>query len=193
VVSRLHEAKLFALRHHLGQVRKGSGEAYAHHPLRVGDYIWNNFRLADEAIAGYLHDCIEDTEVTFEMIQEQFGPTIAHLVQELTSIKEDMKHFGNKGEYLLDKMEAMSNSALLVKFIDRMDSISDLDDEELKPSFVKRYMKETEYILNNIVFNVEERRRDSDLSDALIRTYYTLVSKFVDIRRKVDGKDNIKT
>lgn len=71
---------------HAGQFRK-SGEPYFTHCVAVAA-ILADLRLDAEAIAAALmHDILEDTEVTFEDLSEEFGATVARLVDGVTKLK----------------------------------------------------------------------------------------------------------
>lgn len=87
---RIENALAFALKYHSGQVRKGNGEPFITHPLEVMT-IMNGMGLAltdpNLMIAGILHDTVEDTDATIEMIREQFGEDVAGLVQSHTEDK----------------------------------------------------------------------------------------------------------
>src|SRR5437588_1463059 len=75
----------FSLQHHNGQTR-ASGEPYLVHPLEVA-LVLAEMKLDSTAIAaGLLHDAVEDTEVTNKQIVEQFGPSVAPIVDGLTKI-----------------------------------------------------------------------------------------------------------
>src|SRR5271166_4334084 len=77
----------FSLRHHQGQTR-ASGEPYLVHPLEVA-IILADMQLDTTAIAaGLLHDAVEDTSVTIEEIQTEFGEQVAHIVEGVTKISK---------------------------------------------------------------------------------------------------------
>lgn len=70
---------------HYGQKRK-SGEPYFTHCLAVAN-ILADMHLDTEAIAaGLLHDTIEDTEITLDDLRQEFGVTIAKLVDGVTKL-----------------------------------------------------------------------------------------------------------
>ncbi len=72
---------------HDGQMRK-SGEPYFTHCVAVA-HILADMKLDAEAIAAALmHDLIEDTDVTFEELAEEFNDTIALLVQGVTKLTQ---------------------------------------------------------------------------------------------------------
>ncbi len=74
---------------HQGQVRKGSGTPYIEHPLAVA-LILDRAGFAERvAIAGLLHDVVEDTEVTLDRIASGFGPEVGALVAHASEVKLD--------------------------------------------------------------------------------------------------------
>lgn len=79
------KAKYFAINTHRGQIRKSELEKpMIIHPLEVGD-ILESFGFDDNVVAaGYLHDVVEDTAVTIQDIEREFGSDIAYLVSSAT-------------------------------------------------------------------------------------------------------------
>jgi len=70
----------FSQRAHKGQFRE-SGSLYFEHPYEVA-LILADLELDVETIAaGLLHDVLEDTEVTREEMEKEFGPTVLMLVE----------------------------------------------------------------------------------------------------------------
>lgn len=76
-------------------------------------------------IASWLHDAVEDKYITYEQIEEYFGKRVVYLVYELTSDKTIIQIIG-KTEYLTNKINNMTDNALLIKLADRLDNVSDL-------------------------------------------------------------------
>jgi (p)ppGpp synthase/HD superfamily hydrolase len=85
-VVNLDYVKMFARRAHQGQVRKYTGEDYVEHVLAVGQMYqsWCAEMNRDALYAAVLHDTVEDTPVTHELIQQQFGDQVAQYVWYLT-------------------------------------------------------------------------------------------------------------
>jgi GTP pyrophosphokinase len=81
----IQNALTFAQQAHHNQFRK-SGEAYIVHPVLVAAIVANI--TGDEAmvIAALLHDVVEDTHITIEEINRDYGADVAHLVEGLTKI-----------------------------------------------------------------------------------------------------------
>lgn len=90
----------FAAISHDGQKRKGGDMApYISHPYAVGLILSQAGFNEDVVIAGIFHDLIEDTNVTYEELQQKFGETIADLVLEVTEDKS-LDFFPRKEKYL---------------------------------------------------------------------------------------------
>jgi HD domain/Cytidylyltransferase-like len=149
-VEESEEALQFATQAHAGQTRAG-GEPYVNHPIRVADSIkqYKQSHNLDALInAALLHDTVEDTDTTHEILHDLFGGLVASLVKELTSDPEQIKKMG-KAQYLAHKMAAMSSYALVIKLADRLDNVKDITTART-PEWRQKYKKETEHILNYI-------------------------------------------
>ncbi len=73
---------------HQGQTR-ASGEPYISHCLAVADILLEKFSPPPHIIvAGLLHDTVEDTNVTLQDIEREFGPAVASMVDGVTKLTE---------------------------------------------------------------------------------------------------------
>ena len=80
-------AAIFAGNAHSKQVRKYTGEPYITHPSAVCRTLYDlKIRDVETLSAAWLHDVVEDTDITLEKIRSEFGDTIALLVADLTDI-----------------------------------------------------------------------------------------------------------
>ncbi len=84
---RLWRAYGFAEKAHAGQERL-TGDPYISHPLAVANILAEIQADPMAIAAALLHDTVEDTDVSIEDIQEQFGERIAHLVAGVTKLTQ---------------------------------------------------------------------------------------------------------
>ena len=122
--------------------KRASGEAYIQHCLAVAK-ILGDLRLDSPTIAaGLLHDVLEDTEITYEQMQRDFGNEIATLVDGVTKLKQfdqldgrDIHDYDDRELESLRKMFlAMVDDprVMMIKLADRvhnMRTLSALPDE----------------------------------------------------------------
>jgi (p)ppGpp synthase/HD superfamily hydrolase len=78
--ARYADALSWAATLHATQLRKGTGHPYVAHLLSVSAMVWRDGGSEDEAIAGLLHDAIEDQDVSKRQIAERYGERVAHIV-----------------------------------------------------------------------------------------------------------------
>ncbi len=122
------EAYEYAKEKHKNQLRK-SGEPYIIHPMHVA-YILANLNLDTETIcAALLHDVVEDTEATYEDIDNIFGNQIAQIVEGVTKLGYLFKTVEQKQAENYTKMFiAMEKDIriIILKLADRLHNISTL-------------------------------------------------------------------
>lgn len=82
----LEKALIFATDAHKGQFRKYTGDPYITHPIAVSKIVATITNDEDMIAAALLHDTVEDTEVTLQQIEENFGSRVALFVENLTDI-----------------------------------------------------------------------------------------------------------
>jgi len=66
---------------HRTQIRKGANIPYILQPLQPVGLVLENEGNEDEAIAGLLHDVVEDTDTTPEEVEILFGPKVRKIVE----------------------------------------------------------------------------------------------------------------
>src|ERR671913_965478 len=125
----LRRAYVFSAFEHKGQVRH-SGEPYMVHPLEVADFL-ADLKLDVVAIAaGLLHDVVEDTLTTIEIIAERFGEDVAHIVEGVTKIgaipfsSTEERQAENFRKMLLAMVDDIR--VILVKLADRLHNMRTL-------------------------------------------------------------------
>ena len=76
----------YAIVAHGVQLRDGANVPFVIHPIRVGNMLYNEYGDAHLAAAGYLHDVIEDTDITQEKLRDVFGAWIVARVMDVTKV-----------------------------------------------------------------------------------------------------------
>jgi len=130
---RYRQALEFAFDLHREQERKGSGVPYVAHLLGVSSLVLEHGGDEDLAIAGLLHDAVEDQggDATAAEILRRFGPRVERVVLECTSY-ETGAGWRERKEAYLSKLEGISGDAMLVASSDKLYNlrtiVSDLSD-----------------------------------------------------------------
>jgi (p)ppGpp synthase/HD superfamily hydrolase len=114
----------YANRFHLGQKRH-SGEAYINHPVQVSQILAEMKLDIPSIITGILHDVVEDTEVTINMILETFGQRVAEMVNRLTRDRPDGTKLSVK-EIIRMAYKNGDKEVLLIKIFDRLHNLQNI-------------------------------------------------------------------
>jgi guanosine-3',5'-bis(diphosphate) 3'-pyrophosphohydrolase len=125
----LKKAYTFSVREHKGQVRQ-SGEPYVSHPLEVAN-ILAEMKLDVVCVSvGLLHDVVEDTLTTVDVIEDHFDKDISHIVDGVTKISQI--HFSSKRQKQAENFRklvlAMVDDirVILIKLADRLHNMRTL-------------------------------------------------------------------
>jgi len=108
-----------------------SGGRYIIHPLKVAIIVARDIGLDDVSVAAaLLHDVVEDTELSLELIEEEFGETMANIIDGLTKISGvfDSQKLG-QAENVRKLMLSMATDlrVILVKFADRLHNMRTIE------------------------------------------------------------------
>ena len=163
----LNRAYVFAMKAH-GSQKRASGDPYFSHPLEVAGLL-TRYRLdADTIITALLHDTIEDTVATLEQIEDQFGVSVARLVDGVTKLtriefqSDQAKQAENFRKFVL----AMSADirVLLIKLADRLHNMRTL--RYIKsPEKCRRIALETMEIYAPLAERIGMQEMKSELED----------------------------
>ena len=139
------QAKNFAKKKHLGQVRKnGKTTTFSH----LQDVVKNlkKMKVTNEDIicAGWLHDTIEDTETDYDMIKDRFGKRVADIVVSLTKDNRLPKK-QREAKYAKD-LKTSSIKAKLVKIADILANVNDAPNAGKNTRWEKQqFVKKSKY------------------------------------------------
>ncbi len=129
---------------HAGQVRH-SGEPYVSHCIEVARILADLQLDTTTVTSGLLHDIVEDTDITIEDIEREFGTEIAQIVDGLTKIanlplsSREERQVENYRKLLLSI--AKDARVILIKLADRLHNMRTLD--WLAPEKRRRIAQET--------------------------------------------------
>ena len=129
-VAQVQAAFEFSRAAHSGQFRK-SGEAYISHPVAVAGILAQWHLDAQALMAALLHDVVEDTPATKEEIAEQFGKSVAELVDGVSKLDkiEFQTEVHAQAENFRKMLLAMARDVrvILIKLADRLHNMRTLD------------------------------------------------------------------
>ena len=166
------DAYNFIIKKHDGQLRK-SGEPYYHHLIEVS-YILANLQAGPATIiAGLLHDVVEDTDVTVEDIEKQWGSDVAKLVDSLTKIqrlklsKIESEDFEAEDHRKIFIGMAKDIRVIIIKLADRLHNMRTL--ASLKPERQIALSKETKEVFVPIAHRLGLDAIKCELADLCLK------------------------
>lgn len=164
----LLKAVWFASEKHRDQRRKGDDSPYINHPVGVAWILQHEAGVNDVATlqAALLHDTVEDTDTTFEELEEHFGAEVTGIVREVTDDKSLTKEQRKVGQ--IEHAGSASDKAKLVKLADKLYNYRDLKNVPPKGWGVAR-------ITGYFVWGSFVTRRCAGVSaalDALLEEFY---------------------
>ena len=190
-MSTLHRAIEIATEAHKGQFDK-SGKDYIEHPLRVMEMG----KTEEEKIVGVLHDVVEDTPWTFEMLEaEGFSSEVIAALKCVTKISEK--------ENYDDFIERIKKNplAVAVKINDLTDNMDIrrlpyLSDKDVKR--LKKYLKAYKKLIGEPLYSIYAARQENpnafdpwtEEADAKLREMWTEGTSIADIAEHFGRKQS---
>ena len=149
---RLNDAIHFAVEAHrrIEHRRKYSGASYDAHLRAVAEIVDTVTDDPEILAAAWLHDTVEDTPATFKDVEDEFGPRVARLVQELTDVSRPSD--GNRATRKAIDLEHLalgSPDAQTIKLADLIDNCEDITRHD--PEFARVYLGEAAALLEVLV------------------------------------------
>lgn len=145
-------AAQMAKKWHCGQIRRYSGKPYITHPSRVASRVCLlNDVTEDMACAAWLHDVVEDCNVTLGHVTELFGDGVSNYVWELTNPSKG-KSLPRSERKEMDRrhLRLVSNNAKKIKLIDRIDNVNECFSPLVNKEWLCLYLRESKLLLESI-------------------------------------------
>ncbi|MCR5107851.1 MAG: bifunctional (p)ppGpp synthetase/guanosine-3',5'-bis(diphosphate) 3'-pyrophosphohydrolase [Lachnospiraceae bacterium] len=183
-ISMIEKAYRVASDAHKDQYRR-SGEHYIIHPLCVA-IILADMQLDKESIvAGLLHDVVEDTVMTVEALEKEFGSDVALIVDGVTKL-EKLKYNEDKLEFQADNLRKMFLAmakdirVIMVKLADRLHNMRTL--QHMPKEKQQEIARETMDIYAPLAQRLGISKLKVELDDLSLKylepyVYYDLVDK----------------
>lgn len=180
----VRRAYYYAEQAHDGQRRK-SGEPYVTHPLAVASILAGMHMDHQSLMAAMLHDVIEDTAVSREGLEGQFGQEVADIVDGVSKLTH--LEFETRAEAQAENFQkmvlamAVDIRVILVKLADRLHNMRTLG--AMPPEKQRRIARETLDIYAPVAARLGMRDLQLELEDLAFQSYYPMRAKY--IRRAV--------
>jgi len=172
-------------------MRRKSGEPYIFHPLSVAMICVEEIGLGVRStICALLHDTVEDTDITLEDIQQEFGSEITRIIDGLTKISTVVdNNTTQQAENFRKILLTLTDDprVILIKLADRLHNMRTLDsmkrDKQLKVS------SETVYVYAPLahrmgLYNVKTEMEDLSMKYLEPDIYHQIARKLSDTKRE---------
>jgi len=187
-VREIERAYRFAEEHHTGQTRL-SGEDFIRHPLAVAQVLADLGLDTTTLEAALLHDTVEDTDVTLEGLEAEFGPGVSRIVDGLTKLDSIAPRSREQAqaENVRKMIVAMAGDirVLLIKLADRLHNMRTL--APLAPEKQRRIATETLDIYAPLAHRLGVQQIKWELEDLAFKTLhagpYREIANLVEKRR----------
>lgn len=168
----IRKAYEFAKHAHEGQFRK-SGEPYIHHLIEVC-YILSELNCGPSTlVAGLLHDVVEDTDISIQVIEKEFGSDVATIVESLTKIQRMKLSHRKEEDFVAEDHKkiflgmAKDVRVIVIKLADRLHNMRTLS--SLKPERQYALANETLKVFVPIAHRLGINTVKSELEDLSLK------------------------
>lgn len=152
-VTMIKKAIYFAKKYHHGQLRN-TKQPFISHPITVAnmcmDYIFNT----NVIVAALLHDIVEDTSCTTEIIYKEFNYRIAEMVYRLTRIRHGKKISIEK--ILQEALDKNDRETIIIKIVDRIHNLQSINVKNQEKR-LKTIRETLDYFVAFAVINSNEK------------------------------------
>ena len=168
--------------------RRASGELYISHPLEVALIAAKDIRIDDVTVAAaLLHDTVEDTDLSLDLLRSEFGDEVARITDGVTKIGSVFEDRGlGRAENVRKLMLSMASDlrVILVKFADRLHNMRTLGavNEEKQ----RRIAAETQNLFAPLAHRFGLHEVKTELEDLSLK--YLQPEAFQEIARGLNAK-----
>jgi guanosine-3',5'-bis(diphosphate) 3'-pyrophosphohydrolase len=172
-------------------MRRKSGEPYILHPLAVAMICVEEIGLGvRSSICALLHDTVEDTDITLEMVTREFGPEIAKIVDGLTKISNVLDaNSSQQAENFKKILLTLTDDprVILIKLADRLHNMRTLD--SMKREKQLKIASETVYVYAPLahrmgLYNIKTEMEDLAMKYMEPDSYHYIADKLADTKRE---------
>jgi len=172
-------------------MRRKSGEPYILHPLAVAMICVEEIGLGVRStICALLHDTVEDTDITLEMVSREFGPEIAKIVDGLTKISNVLDaNSSQQAENFKKILLTLTDDprVILIKLADRLHNMRTLG--SMKREKQLKIASETVYVYAPLahrmgLYNIKTEMEDLAMKYMEPDSYRYIAEKLADTKRE---------
>lgn len=165
--------------------RRKSGEPYIYHPLAVAKIAAEEIGLGTTSIVcALLHDVVEDTDITLEVVKHNFGDKVARIIDGLTKISGVFDQTNSlQAENFRKMLLTLSEDVrvILIKLADRLHNMRTLDSMSRKSQL--KIASETSYLYAPLAHRLGLYAIKTELEDLSLK--YSEPDKYDDIVLKL--------
>jgi len=167
-------------------MRRKSGEPYIYHPIAVAKIAAEEIGLGTTSIVcALLHDVVEDTDITIEEIEAQFGSKVANIIDGLTKISGVFDTSSPQAENFRKMLLTMANDVrvILIKLCDRLHNMRTL--EHMSDKGQLKIASETTFIYAPLAHRLGLYAIKTELEDLSLK--YTQPTLYQDLKQKLSA------
>ncbi|MFY7880266.1 MAG: RelA/SpoT family protein [Lacibacter sp.] len=172
-------------------MRRKSGEPYILHPLAVAQICVEEIGLGVRStICALLHDTVEDTDITLEDVEREFGSEIARIIDGLTKIANVVDtNTSQQAENFKKILLTLTDDprVILIKLADRLHNMRTLD--SMKQEKQLKIASETVYVYAPLahrlgLYNIKTEMEDLSMKYLESDTYREIARKLAETKRE---------
>lgn len=173
-------------------MRRKSGEPYIYHPIAVARIAAEEIGLGTTSIVcALLHDVVEDTDITLDDIEKEFGSKVANIIDGLTKISGVFDTNSPQAENFRKMLLTMANDVrvILIKLCDRLHNMRTL--EHMSDRGQLKIASETSFIYAPLAHRLGLYSIKTELEDLSLK--YTQPALYQELKQKLNATKDQRT